>query len=103
MGYLLDGSKKDCMGCTACVAVCPSGALSMHPDEQGFLYPVMDDTICVHCHLCERVCPVEVEDKSFIWAEPRCFALRHKDESILGTSQSGGLYSCVVDNKWNIL
>lgn len=103
MGYLLDGSKKGCTGCTACVSVCPCGALSMHPDDQGFLYPVLDTGKCVHCNLCKSVCPAEQETENCTGEVPRCFAIRHKDESVRGKSQSGGLYTCVIENRLNIL
>lgn len=31
--------KELCCGCTACYAICPKQAISMQPDEEGFLYP----------------------------------------------------------------
>lgn len=30
----------------------------MASDEEGFLYPKLDETSCVHCDLCEKVCPM---------------------------------------------
>jgi coenzyme F420-reducing hydrogenase beta subunit len=52
----LPKDKKYCCGCTACVAICPKNAVTMTPDEDGFLYPVVEKTKCVHCGLCEQVC-----------------------------------------------
>ena len=34
--------KSSCCGCTACFNICPKNAISMQPDEEGFLYPVVD-------------------------------------------------------------
>ena len=48
--------KEDCCGCSACYSICPVGAISMEPDEEGFLYPVIDSGKCVCCHQCESVC-----------------------------------------------
>ncbi len=48
--------KRDCCGCTACYAVCPSQAILMQPDEEGFLYPVVDAGKCIHCRKCLSVC-----------------------------------------------
>ncbi len=49
-------SKKDCSTCTACASICPKDAITMRPDENGFVYPFVDESKCVHCGLCEKVC-----------------------------------------------
>ena len=48
--------KKNCCGCTACYAICLVNAISMQVDEEGFLYPVVDDGKCVRCYKCLSVC-----------------------------------------------
>lgn len=50
--------KSECTGCGACVSICPKKAISMQPDEEGFLYPAVDGALCVECDLCEKRCPV---------------------------------------------
>lgn len=35
--------KKDCCGCSACVQRCPKQCISMVEDEEGFLYPHIDE------------------------------------------------------------
>lgn len=47
---------KDCCGCTACASICPHQAISMQPDSLGFLYPVINNSQCTNCGLCEKVC-----------------------------------------------
>lgn len=49
--------KNTCCGCSACYAVCPVQAITMQPDEEGFLYPIVDPKTCIHCYRCEKVCP----------------------------------------------
>ena len=49
MNIYLDNDKSNCCGCGACVNVCPRNAISMKPDEYGFAYPHVDQTICVDC------------------------------------------------------
>ncbi len=49
-------NKRDCCGCTACYAACPSQAILMRPDEEGFLYPVVDAGKCIRCRQCLSVC-----------------------------------------------
>lgn len=48
--------RDNCCGCTACYAVCPFQAIVMRPDEEGFLYPVVDAEKCIRCYKCLSVC-----------------------------------------------
>jgi formate hydrogenlyase subunit 6/NADH:ubiquinone oxidoreductase subunit I len=45
--------KEKCIGCGACVNVCPAGAISMKEDKA-----VISDK-CVDCGRCAQVCPQE--------------------------------------------
>lgn len=47
---------KDCVGCGLCVMECPKHAISMHSNEEGFLYPEIDEQICDGCDICNLVC-----------------------------------------------
>ena len=44
--------KTECSGCTACSKVCPTQAITMKPDELGFVYPVIDEAKCINCGKC---------------------------------------------------
>lgn len=48
--------KMYCCGCTACFSICPVDAIRMLPDEEGFLYPVVDAQQCIRCYKCMSVC-----------------------------------------------
>ena len=52
--------KEECCGCTACYAICPKKAILMVEDEEGFEYPQIDESKCVCCYQCIKVCPIKV-------------------------------------------
>lgn len=51
-------NKKDCMGCHACVSICPKSCVLMETDQEGFLYPVVNYNLCIKCKKCINVCPM---------------------------------------------
>lgn len=54
---ILYNRKEECCGCTACYAICPKGIISMVEDEEGFDYPIIDESRCIRCYRCIKVCP----------------------------------------------
>lgn len=48
---------KWCCGCTACASACPTSAITMLPNEEGFLMPEVDKRKCVNCGKCDHSCP----------------------------------------------
>lgn len=55
--------KEECCGCTACYSICSKKAISMIEDDEGFLYPKIDETKCINCKICLKVCPFKDDDK----------------------------------------
>lgn len=53
---ILFPDKKDCCNCNACGQACPKNAISSKTDEDGFVYPQIDQTKCIDCGLCQKVC-----------------------------------------------
>lgn len=88
----------DCCGCTACVSICHHKAISMQKDKEGFLYPIINNSLCVECGLCEKVCPIIHRRK--IQKQPNqrgYYALRIKDEIQLESSSSGGAFIAIAN------
>ncbi len=56
--YIRTQDKKLCSGCTACAAICEHKAISMQEDSEGFLFPVLDNDLCINCGLCDKICPM---------------------------------------------
>ena len=56
---VLFARKEECCGCTACYAICAKNAISMQADDEGFLYPIIDENSCVRCESCLKVCPIK--------------------------------------------
>lgn len=95
MGYLTTGLKNECYGCTACAEICPKNAIVMEQDNEGFLYPVVDDSLCVNCDLCKKVCSAE---KDIEKVKPRkSIATIYNDEAVLLKSASGGAFKTLLD------
>lgn len=82
--------KKNCVGCEACVQVCPKKCISFIQDEEGFLYPIVDVKNCIVCNLCEKVCPTInfCQERKPL----KIYALINKDSSDLFCSSSGAIF-----------
>lgn len=87
--------KKECCGCYACIQKCPKKSISMHIDNEGFYYPIVDKSLCINCGFCEKVCPV-INQKS-----PRnpneCIAARGKLKNIIMNSSSAGIFYLLAE------
>ena len=93
---MIEIAKEDCCGCAACANICPTGAVSMAADAEGFLYPRVDADKCTQCHLCEHTCPALAPQKHKNTAKPLCFAACNADDEIRKRSSSGGVFTLLA-------
>lgn len=92
-------NKSECTGCSACYSVCSKNAISMVTDKEGFKYPEVDESLCIDCGLCDRVCPIGRRDNQDISFDiPIAYAAHYKnDEKIWYDSASGGAFTAITD------
>lgn len=86
--------KTKCCGCTACANICPKDCITMKADDEGFLYPVVDENNCVKCGLCEKACPV-IHKAERMSCNNEVYAIQLKDEATLKECASGGFYTAL--------
>ncbi len=88
--------KEECCGCTACKNICPVKAIEMEPDEEGFLYPKIDQKKCINCGLCEKVCPI-LNKRERKEQKQTAYLINHKDNDIRNQSTSGGAFTAISE------
>ncbi len=94
MAFKLISEESCCCGCTACKNICPVDAISLKPDEKGFVYPSIDGEKCIECGLCKKSCAFQNEIKP--QNAPLVYAAKASDEVRKGSS-SGGVFTVLSD------
>lgn len=89
-------SKTECCGCSACANVCPTQCIKMKADNEGFLYPSIDEKLCLNCSLCEEVCPI-LNKHTKVEFEQQAFIVQNRDEKVLRESTSGGAFTAIAE------
>ena len=92
----LNNKHYNCTGCRACEKLCPSGAIEMEEDDEGFIIPKVDKTKCTNCGLCLKRCP-QLNSLEIKNTNQQVIAAKSKDESIRVRSSSGGIFSMLAD------
>lgn len=88
--------KEVCCGCEACSSVCPTKAIEMKMDNEGFYYPEIKKEKCILCNRCEKVCPICHKQKNTN-RQQKAYACYNKNEDVRRHSTSGGIFSVLAD------
>ncbi len=87
--------KETCTGCGVCTNICPSKAISMEADAEGFLYSVINEDKCLQCGKCVVVCPVFGNFSNFDSGvkQREVYAAWSLNPEIQYQSTSGGIFT----------
>lgn len=73
----------------------------MRHDDEGFLIPIVDDTLCVDCGLCEKRCPV-INIPMIAEVPQKVYAAYNLNKEQHQRSASGGLFSVFANYFYDI-
>lgn len=86
---ILFEDKRDCCACGACENICPTGAITMQEDEYGFVYPHINENLCIKCRSCKRVCAYQNISEENV--DKATYVAVTKNTDILKSSSGGVL------------
>lgn len=92
---MIQTHNKACTGCTACYAICPTKSITMEADEEGFLFPLIEQHSCIGCNKCEEVCPLGNPPKYEY--HDYCYIAVIDNDEILANCSSGGVFPALAD------
>ncbi len=90
-------TMQQCVLCDACIAACPTGAVSKGDQIKDFFYPRIDADKCIGCNLCEKACPVLAEVLPEDKGDSSAWIIWNKDESKRKNSTSGGTFIALAE------
>lgn len=81
-----------CNGCMACSSICPKQCITI-ADSINAMNAEIDETVCINCKLCERVCPNITNPEK---TKPIEWKQGWADKEIRTKSTSGGAASAII-------
>ncbi len=90
---------KDCCGCTACEQICPKKCIIFKETNEGFMYPSVDEKVCINCGVCVKHCPIMTTPHSD--GVKNVYAAKYNDRQTTIKSTSGGIFLAIAEKILN--
>ena len=88
--------QDSCTGCLACYNICPVSAIQIKYSKEGFLFPTINENICISCGVCIETCP-SLKQVDIHKSSPDTYAAWSRNKKILLESSSGGVFSEIAN------
>ena len=88
---------EQCTGCEMCVQLCPTKAIEMQENAEGFLFPNVDDSKCVRCGQCAARCPVIAPINAEVLNSDVLYSGYEKSLTYQERCSSGGIFGLLAD------
>ena len=95
MDKMVSLEKSQCIGCGVCMQVCPKDCIQMVENDEGFMYPKVNEELCIGCDLCKKTCAVinpSRTKKNF----QKAYAVVNLESEIRKKSSSGGVFAAMA-------
>ena len=87
---------RECTGCMACVDSCHQQALKCSQNEEGHIVPVVDESKCINCGVCEKTCPVVSKFEYSTSSLAKAYAGWAKDDELRRKSATAGVFAAMA-------
>ena len=84
--------ENDCVGCKACVDVCPKNAIAVI-DSLISYNALIDESLCVKCDMCHQICQ---NNNAITLLDSKVWKQGWADDNIRKRSSSGGIASAII-------
>lgn len=88
----IESSENPCTGCGACEQICPTKAIALTMNEEGFFSATVTKDKCICCGKCTKVCiKFGVEAATPRLEDGELFSAKSKDMETVLSCSSGGI------------
>lgn len=87
-----------CCGCGACSIICPTKAITINRNDDGFWNAELNKELCVSCGKCNEVCPLLNRKYNKSIDESMVYSYKDSSKEVLLKSSSGGIAHRLAEN-----